>query len=402
MIRIRSVALVLAAWNLAAAASPALLDGLVEEAQRSNPEIAAAEQERRRLEALAPQVGTLPDPAIFLGYRDMDERETMYGMSQEFPFPGKLRLRREIAVREADRAARKYEAVRLAVTARLKEAYFDLCLARESAAVLERNRRLLVEFEATAKVLYGVGRGAQADVLRAQAEVSRVLARLAGRRQEEVSSMAELVRLLGRPAGQFPERTEALTLTPVGENLGELLGYLEVRAPLVQAARKDVERGDMALALAHREFFPDFEIAAQGLHSRPMDEDGYQVMLSVRVPLYFASRQREGVREAVADRERSVDELLAQRQELAARLGDAVARLERAEQVIGLLTGAIIPQARATLASANASYAVGRVDFLTLLNSLLTLQDNELEMLAETAEHEKAVALIEELVGELP
>ena len=56
---------------------------------------------------------------INLSYEDMPVRETMYGVSQEIPFPGKRKLKGEIASREARQAEQEYLTVRLGVTARL-------------------------------------------------------------------------------------------------------------------------------------------------------------------------------------------------------------------------------------------------------------------------------------------
>jgi outer membrane protein TolC len=120
------------------------------------------------------------------------------------------------------------------------------------------------------------------------------------------------------------------------------------------------------------------------------------------VPLYYATRQRAGVREALASREVALQELQAMRQELLFRLTDNFVQAQRAEQLLAILQDAIIPQARLTLESAQAGYAVGKIDFLTLLSSLLTLQENELELHEETAEHEKAMARIEEIIGSIP
>jgi len=124
--------------------------------------------------------------------------------------------------------------------------------------------------------------------------------------------------------------------------------------------------------------------------------------LNVKVPLYYATKQREGVREAVAGREASFQDLQALRQELLARIKDNLAQAERSERLVKLLKDAIIPQSSLTLTSAQASYAVGKVDFLTLLNSLLTLQENELEFHSEMAEHEKALARLEGITGVTP
>lgn len=98
----------------------------------------------------------------------------------------------------------------------------------------------------------------------------------------------------------------------------------------------------------------------------------------------------------------AVQERLALKQDLLFRLTDNVAQAQHAEQLVAILKDAIIPQATLTLESAQAGYAVGSVDFLTLLNSLLTLQENELELHGEMVEHEKARARLEEILGETP
>jgi outer membrane protein TolC len=133
-----------------------------------------------------------------------------------------------------------------------------------------------------------------------------------------------------------------------------------------------------------------------------MNKNGYQVMLGITIPLYYTTKQREGVHEAVATRESAIQERQAMKQDLLFRLKDNVAQIQRAQQLVAILKDAIIPQATLTLESAQAGYAVGAVDFLTLLNSLLTLQENELELHSEMVEHEKAMARLEEILGSTP
>jgi outer membrane protein TolC len=59
----------------------------------------------------------------------------------------------------------------------------------------------------------------------------------------------------------------------------------------------------------------------------------------------------------------------------------------------------IIPQTRLSLESAISGYQVGTVDFLTLLDNLVTLFSFELEYHNQLADYEKALARIEELSG---
>jgi cobalt-zinc-cadmium efflux system outer membrane protein len=378
------------------------LPALIQQAAKYNPDIQAAERRWDAAKARIPQAQTLPDPRINLGYRELEMRETMYGFSQALPFPGKLRLRGEVAASEADISEQDYLAIALQVIAALKQAYYDLHFIHESESVLENTKRLLVQFEATAEARYGVGQGAQQDVFRAQAEISRLLARLATLEQKKQSLHAEINRLLNLPPADPLGTPEAIQMTPLKHKLEELNALLDQSAPLLLQRAKGVERGGKAVELAQRDYYPNFEVGALGLREEPTGKNGYQVMLSVEVPLYFQTKQRQAVREAQAGREAAVEDLQSIRQELLFRIKDNVAQSERAEQLVKLLGEAIIPQARLTLASAQAGYAVGKVDFLTLLNSLLTLQENEIERHGEMVEHEKALARLEAIIGEQP
>lgn len=378
------------------------LPRLVQEAAENNPEIRAARRRWEAAKAVIPQVQTLPDPRTTLSYQNVTERETMYGASQEVPFPGKLRLRGEVATRDAERLEQEYFATRLRIIARLKEAYYDLHFVHQSIEVVDKNKRLLTDFENAAQARYAVGRAVQQDVFRAQTEVSRALARLATLEQRRDSLRAEINRLVNRPPTDLVGTPPEIRITSIQHSLPELNTDIEQVAPLLRAQRKAVERGDQAIALAKREYFPDFDVTVFGFRNETMRENGYQVMLGITIPLYYATRQRQGVQEALATRESAAQDLQAVRQDLLFRLKDNFAQAQRAERLISILQNAIIPQATFTLESAQAGYAVGTVDFLTLLNSFLTLQDNQLELHGEMVEHEKAIARLEEILGSTP
>lgn len=135
----------------AAGETKLLLASLVEELTLQNPEIKAARQRWEAAKAIVPQVQTLPDPTVKLGYQRMPMREPlqgiMYGIGQEIPFPGKLRLKGEVAQREADRIEQDYLVIRLRLIARLKETYFDLHYVHKAIEIVERNKALLMQFE---------------------------------------------------------------------------------------------------------------------------------------------------------------------------------------------------------------------------------------------------------------
>jgi len=412
---LRRLALLLAVWvfcrpvplAFAAEAAPSPparigLDHLTGELLENNPEIKSARERWEASKAVVPQARTLPDPRFNVGYTSVAERETAYGVSQEIPFPGKLGLRGKIAARQAERVEQEYLATRLRVVAQLKQAYYDLHFVHTSIDIIGKNKLILMSFEKTAEARYQVGQATQQDILRAQTEISRVLARIATLVQKRESLQADINRLLNRPPADPLGTPEEIRLTSLTRNLAELSAMLDQSAPLLRAQLKSVEQGDQAIALAKREYFPDFEVEGGGVRNETFEKSGYQILVGIKVPLYFFSKQRYGVREARAGREAAAQDLRAVKQDLLFRVKDGVVQVKRAEELIAILKDGLLPQARLTLEASKAGYQVGKVDFLTLLNSLLTLQENELELHGEMAEHEKAVARLEEIIGEAP
>jgi len=379
------------------------LPSLIQELEGANPEIKAARQWWEAAKAIVPQVQTLPDPTVKLGYQRMPMREplqgTMYGIGQEIPFPGKLRLKGEVAQREADRIEQDYLVIRLRLIARLKETYFDLHFVHKAIGIVERNKALLIQFEKTAKSRYAVGQAAQQDVFRAQVEISRVLDRLAVLDQQKESLHAAINRILNRPPSGPLGTPEEIRMTMLTLPLPDLSQRAEDFSPILQASAKGVERGEQAVALARREYYPDFDVSALGLHNDRINEHGFQVMLGIRLPLYYKTKQQQGVGQAVSELSGARESLTNTRQDLLFRVKDDFVQAQRAERLVTILRDAIIPQATLALRASQSGYGVGKVDFLTLLNSLLTLQDSELELHGEMVAHEKALARLEEVTG---
>jgi outer membrane protein TolC len=379
------------------------LQSLIEELVARSPEIKTARERWEAAKAVVPQVQTLPDPKVQFGYQRMPMMEplqgAMYGIGQEIPFPGKLRLKGEVAQREADRIEQEYMAIRLRLIARLKETYFDLHFAHKAIEIVEKNKVLLMQFEKTAKSRYAVGQAAQQDVFRAQVEISRVLDRLAVLNQQKESLHAAINRILNQPPAGPLGTPEEIRMTMLTLPLSELSQRAGDFSPILQASAKGVERGEQAVALARREYYPDFDLSALGLQNDRINENGYQVMLGIRIPLYYTTKQRQGVRQALSELTGARESLTNTLQDVLFRVKDDFVQAQRAERLVTILRDAIIPQATMALRASQTGYGVGKVDFLTLLNSLLTLQESELELHGEMVAHEKALARLEEVTG---
>lgn len=394
--------------SLTYAAHLTVLSQLIRDATHNNPQIKAARDRWCATQFVIPQSRSLPDPKITAGYINMSEnipmdvdprKEQMIGASQEIPFPGKLIVRGRIATLEAKRAMADYQATRLAVIAQLKRIYYELYFVNKSIDILQKNQLILKEMEKSAQTNYSVGKTPQQDIFRAQTEISRLLMRLVMLKQERASLQADINRLLNRSLDFAISTPSKLSITPLGHDLTYFYSLIKNQSPQLQAQHKMVEKGKQEIKLSKMDYFPNVEIGAGRLRDTAMQTKGYQVMLSATVPLYFMSKQNNAVRESLARNNANIEDFYATYRTLSFQVKNAFLLAQRSAQLIQLIQNTIIPQATLTFTSSEANYGVGKVDFLTLLNNLLTLQENELELQNEIVQHEKAITQIEETTG---
>jgi cobalt-zinc-cadmium efflux system outer membrane protein len=388
---------------------PLTIGAVVAYARRHNAEIRAAEAKWRAAQARPSQAGSLPDPMLDLGYHNegfdrlnLGETEFAWvsvGASQELPFPGKLSLKRDIAAREAEQTGAEFHRVELDVISRLKGAYAEYAHLDAQLEILRRNETLLEQVTRTAEAKYAVGEGIQQDVLKAQVERSLLTERETTLEQQRQSRTAELNALLNRPAAAPLGAAEHSTQGKLTRTLDELTAVAETHSPELKAAGQRVAGGKSAVALAYREYLPDLVVRAQYMHMAAMLPQ-WEVGVGIKVPLYFATKQRAGVQEAAASLAQARSTRESANRDVQARVRDLYARAQAAERLISLYQTAVLPQARLAFESANTAYQVNKVDFLTLLNAFSVTLEYEMRYHEELADFQKAVAELEAVIGE--
>lgn len=369
----------------------------------NNPEIAAARQRWLAARARPSQQGSLPDPTIGFGYMNdgidgLRRGGVRFGAEQELPFPGKLALREAAATREAQREGAVYDATVLNVGARLRAAYDDYFFAYKSIDIVRGNSELLRRLAEAAEARYRVGVGLQQDVARAQVELSILGGRLTSLEQTRESAAAQVNALLNRPPAAQLGPPVAVTKRPLPYTLDELESLVFARGPLLKAAESEVARTATNLELARRQYYPDFVLRGDYFDKTRINPE-WELEVGIRVPLYFWRKQAFEIEEATA----GVGEARAARQsthqEILARLKDFYAQAASAERLVELYGDAVIPQAEVSLRSAQVGYEVGKVDFLTLLNSFTVLNEYQLRYYEELVNFDKALARLEEIAG---
>lgn len=374
-------------------------------ARAANPAVQAS---RLRAEAEQERVspaGALPDPVLELGLLNRpfdgfgtDERMTMnvIGLKQAFPWPGNQGFSeegREHAARAAQLDAAEVEAQ---VVARTRAVHARLAYLDRAIAITADTRSMLRDFLEVAETRYASGAGVQQDVLQAQVAVGRTTADLAGMEQERVATAARLNALMGRPAG---EPIPAVDLPPPGGEslpLDSLMVLSQSGRPALAAAQERALAAEARYRAAGRASYPDFELrVAYG--QRPQYTDMGSIALGVSLPIWGGSKDKPLERAAAADQAELDARALELHYDTYARLGELRAADERARTLEEIYRVQILPQAEASVESAFAAYQVGSVDYATLLDARLTVNQYAIDRVRLAAERLQATAEIEAL-----
>ncbi len=384
------------------------LSAAIARAIAHNPEITGMEF---RIEAARHRVGqaaALPDPQLDLALKDFpvsdfslsrdDFTMEVVGLQQTFPGAGKRPARRAVAEAELAGVSASHEDHRIRLAAEVADAFFSLGEIDARTAILEQSRNRLKRVAASASERYRVGKGAQADVLRSNLEVTAAEERLVALRGERrvVAARWNTLQAL-RPS----EPVAVAALPPEEPSLPaetELVGEAVDRSPLVAQSAANVRRAEEDLSLARLEARPDVTAAAYYAH-RIDYEDLAGLGVSLTLPFVQNKRLRQRQAEKSADASGSRADLEMVKNDIGRGIAEAYADLERSIEQARLYRGSILPQAETNASAAAEAYTVGQVDFLTFVRAAIDRDTYEAELAMRRAAAWRAVATLQKASG---
>jgi cobalt-zinc-cadmium efflux system outer membrane protein len=387
---------------LAQVPAPALptdhtLAELIHDSLSARPELSQALAVVRAQEERVSQAGAMPDPMFQVGIQNdgftsieigqMPTSFISFMASQTFPWPGKRPLREEVAQLAAGQNMKGVLRLRLSTEAEVRRTYLELVLARDRLALLEQLHTLWERSAAFAQVRYETGGGAQADVLRAQLELSRVEQRRFALLAVEQGLIRALNRLRSHPLGEPIDTSTAhirdwATLAPF-ERLFSVEDALK-RSPELAAARLGTMRADKALNLADKSYFPDLTVSA-GIMYRGQLPPMWLATVGGPVPIFAGSKQNRLVAENGALLSAAQADARAIEQLIRLRSAERSVAFSALRQTIEVYQRGLLAQSGATADSMLAQYRVGKVSILSVLEATLGFiadQDGFLESIA--------------------
>ena len=401
------ICLYLLIFRALAAAQP--LPMLVDEALHNNRQILAAQKKYEAARQRPAQASALPEPTVSLGYTSSGAPYPVAGIgispianagvmiSQEIPFPGKQKLRGEIAAKEADAEFQQYLSVRLSVVARLKQTYHELHHASAAITFTRRYQDLLQSILRISEARYAAGRAAQQDIFKAQTQFSIFEAQMLRYQQEQATKEIEINALLNRTSGGHIEVPVDMAAGEMPATLEELLAQART-GPALAGPQQMIQRAELATNLARKDYSPDYTLAG-GYFNQGAMPPMWQFRVDFKLPAYFWRKQRAAVNEREFSAAEARHDYEAASVEVASRIREQYTIATTARKLVDLYDKSVVPEARLALESSLAGYQTGAVDFVTVFSNFMNVVDNQLMVHEEIMQFHIALARLEELTG---
>lgn len=251
------------------------LDVLIEAVLRANPEVQAdlAYYEGRLQKA--PQQRALPDPMAQFEVMVADDDSTSYALQlvQPIPWPRRLRLKGQLAEKEAAIAFESHQIRLLDIVHELSRRYYELAFEYASLDLVREEKAYIDQLLETAGVGYAVGRHGREALLKAQTESARldnvILAYLGRIEALRAALRARVGDLAVADALLAQGRTASLNQVPLAlpdAPLEDLLAEAMRLLPEATQLDQKIELGQIAYSLARADYVPDFMVGIKYMY----------------------------------------------------------------------------------------------------------------------------------------
>lgn len=389
--------------------APLDLKWLIQEAMEHNPEIIAAQKRLNAAKAKIPQAKSLDDPSIRVGSFDMSNNpfningqtemlQQRYGVLQKIPFPGKLRLRGEVATEEFNMVEKDLQSKIQEIKALVKSAFYELYYINNAIDITEENRDLLRKFAKIAETKYFVGKATQRDALAAQVELSTLANNLIVLNKERESVIARLNILLDRPTQTPLGKPRPFEKHTLNLTIKELEDLAMRNRPELKKFDHAIKRNEANLKLSKKDYyFADFEPMVEYMQENKR-ADTWASAITINVP-WLWPKNRSKIKESKEDLNAAKSDYRFINNKTLFEVKDLLVKLQSSESTINLYKTGVIPQAEQSLKAARVGYEADRVDFLTLIDSQRILLNSRLLYYRALTDFEQNLANLERAVG---
>lgn len=366
----------------------------------NNAEMVAKFSEYRAALEQIPQAKALPDPRVTYGYAtEKTDQQSTFELMQEFPWPGTIKSRTDIAEAFSKAASKRYEAKKLEILNELKRWFYEYCLLHRSIEITTENIDIVRNFEKVARSKYATLTATHPDITKAQITLATMEDNIKTLEAYRQPLVIRLNSILNRPVVaklDWPERPEPKS---VSLNFDTVYSLTMQNNPDIKALGYDIDAARSGEKLAEKRFYPDIGLGVSVDAGMGRDmESRVMPIISINIPLWRDS-YKAGERQAMAMTNRAKKEKEQMQNTLAATVQQALFEFEDSSRKLHLYGDILIPKSKEHLIASENAYQAGTVDFLALLDALQGLFDYQLLYERSLADNAQKLAELEMLTG---
>lgn len=394
------------------AQTPQTLVDYVATGLRENPGLQAEYEKAQAALQRIPQAKGLPDPRI-MATHFVEDIETRTGpqrnqlfVSQTIPWFGKLRLRGEVASKEAEAIQFAYESSVLALAREIALAYYDYAYLGEATRLTGEISDLLERLRETVDQKVRAG-GNLAPLLRLEVELGKTRDLLQSFQKDRVTQSASLNAMLGRQSRQPLPWPSMPRPSHHHEDPAALVADLIADNPELKAMRSRIAKAEEAVRLSKRSPIPDPTIGvgifdtddAVNPATVGSGDDPWAIQLSFSIPLW-SGKYRAEKEEALANYAAAKQALTDRENRLVAELEGKLQELAEIEQRVHLYADTLLPKARQAVELVETGYETDKFTILDLIDSERSLLEIEQNYWRAVADHYQILVRLRTLTGQ--
>ena len=397
--------------RLVQAGDPLTLEAALNQAQKSNPELAAASAKADAAHSAIrsqywldnPRLGLMQEKNLYLMQGPMGpELGTMntWSVTQDIKFPAKYLLMGSAQKSRARTADVESLDKKLEIRKRIISSYYNLFAADRIVSLLEAERESLREVARSAESRHSTGSVPQQDEMKAHVEQTKIEGEILSAQEERETAAAALDALLN-PSDPVSIELPKEELSPPKLTLAsaEIRKLESTSSSHIQMARAQSEEADANQALARWSYAPDFSVFYKKAWSGA-PADNYSVGVEISLPLWFFMKQTSEASAASSQAIAADKNLERAHLDHTAQVRSLTAKVTSSERLLQIYQTALIPQANSTLNSSRAAYRAGRVNFLELLDSERSLYAVRVTYYRTLSQYVETLSELEKVLGQ--
>ena len=319
-------------------------------------------------------------------------------LEQPLEWPGKRAARQRAAEAGFSGALAGMEEAKVAITAEIKSAFFQVLFAQQDVQLAKENLRTVEDFIKLIRARVETKESPKFELVKATVELQKADKDLARADNALLVARANLNKATGKALGGHFVIQGEFEATRSGLDLHTLTEQALGRHPTLRRQEKAVEQAQFTLEQERAARIPNVSVLGQ--YHREAGDESVTAGLSVPLPIWY---QRQGeIGTAMGAHHRAQAEQTRAQHELEQAVTQYFQEMQTAQRQIQVFEKGLLYQAKEALDIAQFSFRNGVASLLEVIDAQRVYRQTLLEYAQAQADHSIALARLERAVGGLP